>query len=99
MAPRLQLHEILTDIVDHVYFQPPENIQMQYPAIVYLRAGSSTDHADNVPYRHAKRYQVTVIDRNPDSNLPDQVEDLNYCELDRTFAADELNHWVFTLYF
>lgn len=103
MAPRLQLHDLLTQITDHVYFQPPSNIQMSYPCITYARDADlvdvSTKYADNVLYRHTKRYQVTVIDRNPDSDLPDQVEALPMCLLNRAYPADDLNHWVFTLFF
>ena len=103
MAPRLQLHNLLTEITEHVYFQPPSNIQMQYPCIVYVRDGEltgiSAKYADNVLYRHTKRYQVTVVDRNPDSELPDLVAGLPLCLLSRAFAADDLNHWVFNLFF
>ncbi|MGG6499379.1 UNVERIFIED_CONTAM: hypothetical protein NY603_41310, partial [Bacteroidetes bacterium 56_B9] len=60
---------------------------------------SHLEHADNRPYLHAKRYQVTVVDRNPDSPLPDLVEAFPLCRLDRAFAADELHHWVFNVFF
>jgi hypothetical protein len=99
MAPRLQLHEVLTAICENAYFQPPSNIQMKFPCIVYARDGSDSDFADNGLYRQAKRYQVTVIDRNPDSELPDQVEGLPLSSFDRFFAADNLNHWVLTLFY
>ena len=99
MVLRLQLHEILREIAENAYFQPPANYQMQYPAIVYQRSGSRSVYADNKLYRGTKQYQVTVIDRNPDSELPDQVERLPLCSFDRFFAADNLNHWVFTLFF
>ena len=99
MAPRLQLHEVLVAITEHVYFQPPNNIQMQFPCIKYERDGSHSEYAANKPYHHAKRYQVTVIDRNPDSTLPDGVEELPYCSFDRAFQADNLNHTVFNLFF
>jgi hypothetical protein len=72
---------------------------MQYPCIVYSRSGSSVDHANNELYRHAKRYQVTVVDRDPDTELADQVEALRYASFERFFVADDLNHYVFTLFF
>lgn len=97
--PREELQTVLEQMTSHVYFQPPSNIRMNYPCIVYNRDGSDVDRADNVLYRHAKRYQVTVIDRNPDSNLPDKVEELPLCQFDRFFAADNLNHHVFNLFF
>lgn len=101
MASRLELQTLLEELLgsEQVYFQPPSNIQMQYPCIVYARNDSQTEFADNRPYAHAKQYQVTVIDRDPDSELPDKVEALPYCAFDRYFAAENLNHYVFTLYF
>lgn len=99
MAPRLQLHSLLTEIVDHVYFQPPTNITLQYPCIVYERDVATSAFADNETYRYTKRYVVTVIDRNPDSALPDQLVTLPMCTHQRFFAADDLNHDVYNLYF
>jgi hypothetical protein len=46
-----------------------------------------------------KRYTLTVIDRNPDSELADQVEEIAFCHFDRFYAAENLNHYVFTLFF
>ena len=36
---REELHELLVSVLGsrNVYFQPPESIRMQYPAIVYAR--------------------------------------------------------------
>lgn len=99
MAPRLDLQALLESITEHVYFQPPTDSAMQYPCILYSRDASWSEHADNRPYAHMKRYQVTVIDRNPDSALPDQVEELPLCRFDRFYKADGLNHWVFNLFF
>lgn len=101
MAPRLELQAILEDLLGttEVYFQPPNNIQMQYPCIVYRRDNADTKFADNNPYSYMQRYQVTVIDRNPDSQLPLQVAFLPRCLFDRFYTADNLNHDVFTLFF
>lgn len=96
---RLDLQSLLEGLTEHVYFQPPANVRMQYPCIVYERDGSSVDHADNELYRHAKRYQVTVIDRDPDTELADQVETLRYSTFQRFFAVSDLNHYVFNLFF
>ena len=99
MAPRLQLQTLLESITEHVYFQPPNNINLSFPCIVYARDGSESERANNRLYMLTKRYQVTVIDRNPDSVLPDEVEELPLCDFDRFFAKDNLNHNVFTLFF
>ena len=97
--PRSTLQTLLEQLTSNVYFQPPNTLEMEYPCIVYSRDGSDKKHANNRVYGHAKRYQVTVIDRNPDSNLPDAVEEQTFCQFDRYFAAGNLNHWVYTLFF
>jgi hypothetical protein len=99
MGQRLDLQTLLETITPNVYFQPPPSKKMEYPCIVYNRDYQKTEFADNSPYSHMKRYQVTVIDRNPDSTIPDRVRDLPLCAFDRFFAAEGLNHDVFKLFF
>lgn len=101
MAPRLELQQKLVALLesDNVYFQPPPNVQMKYPCIVYARDFVLTTWADNDPYSHEVRYLVTVIDRNPDSDIPRKVSDLRKCVFDRFYTADGLNHNVFKLFF
>lgn len=98
---RLDLHTLLKTILpdNPVYFQQPTNNKMQFPCIIYKRDDSSVQHADNEIYRHHKRYQVTVIVADPDSDIPDKVERLPLCEFNRYFTADQLNHYVYNLYF
>lgn len=101
MAPRLELQALLVELLgsDHVYFQPPPTVQMQFPAIVYSRNLIRIEHADNKPYTHKRRYLVTVIDRDPDSEIPGKVAELPTCSYDRFYTADGLNHDVFNLFF
>lgn len=101
MSSRLELQEILEGIdgIEAVYFQPPQNIKLQYPCIVYERDRSFTLKADNILYLLKKRYSVIVIDRNPDSLIPEQVEALQHCSYDRFYVSDGLNHHAFQLFF
>lgn len=101
MAQRQQLQDLLKEILgsEFVYFQPPATISMGYPCIVYERDYAKTEFADNKPYKHSKRYLVKVIDRNPDSDIPDKVAALPTCVFDRSYAADDLNHDVYKLFF
>lgn len=101
MGTRLELQAVLVDLLGsgNVYFQPPPSIQMKYPAIVYKRDHIDTKFADNVSYSNKKRYQVQVIDEDPDSDIPDKVKELSLCSYDRSFTADNLNHDVFNLFF
>jgi hypothetical protein len=101
MAPRLDLQEKLKDLLgsNNVYFQPPPSVVMQYPCIVYQRDSAVAVFADNQLYKNKKRYQVTVIDKDPDSDIPDKVAALPLCSYDRFFTADSLNHDVYNLFF
>jgi hypothetical protein len=101
MAHRLDLHALLAAALgsNNVYFQPPPDDKMIYPCIVYERSDVSTRFADNVPYQHDKRYKVTVIDRDPDSLVPDVISQFRRCSFNRHYTADNLNHDVFDLYF
>lgn len=98
---RLQLQSLLEGILGagSVHFQPPATIQMSYPAIVYKLDYAVTEFADDNPYKYSKRYQVTVIDRNPDSAIPDQLARLQMCTFNRAYQAENLNHFVFNIYF
>lgn len=101
MDRRLMLQALLSAIpgVTKAYFQPPASLSMSYPCIVYERDSADTKFGNNLSYRYTKRYQVTVIDRDPDSAIPDAVAKLPMCTSSRHFTADNLHHDVFTLYF
>jgi hypothetical protein len=101
MAQRLQLQNLLEEAVgsSNVYFQPPSTIQMQYPCIVYTKDAADTIFADNSPYRFARRYQIIVIDSDPDSGIPEKIAALPMCTFDRFYTADNLNHDVFRIFF
>lgn len=102
MDQRLKLQELLESLVGEggkVYFQPPGNLTMTYPCIVYQRSTAETRFAGNFPYNRHKRYSVTVIDRNSDSPIPDRVASLPMCTHSAFFVTENLNHDVFNLYF
>jgi hypothetical protein len=101
MAKRSDLQDLLVDILqtDNVYFQPPPSVQMSYPCIVYRRDYELVNHADDFPYRRRKRYLITVIDKDPDSGIPDQIAELPMCTYDRFYTSDNLNHDVYKLFF
>jgi len=101
MASRLLLQSILENILgsDHVYFQPPATITMIYPCIVYERSDIDTKFASNNPYSLKNGYTVTMIDRNPDSLIPNRIAMLESCIFRTHYTKDNLNHDVFILYF
>ena len=101
MGKRLDLHATFEELLgsDNVYFQPPASVRMEYPAIVYSRSNIVNERADDSVYRQLPAYEVTVIDRDPDSDIVFKVAQLPYCSFDRHYIADNLNHDTFTLYY
>jgi hypothetical protein len=101
MDRRLILQDLLEVLLGsrNVYFQPPSGANMQYPCIVYNWDDAKTSFADDKPYVNRRRYQVTVIDADPDSPIPGIIGALSMCYFERFFTSGGLNHTVYNLYF
>lgn len=101
MKSRLELQTMLEELLGsrNVYFQPPESTKLRYPAIVYSLSDIRNIHASNVVHKQNNAYQLTYIDEDPDSENVRKISKLQYCEFDRFFTSDNLNHYTFTLYF
>lgn len=101
MGSRLELDAILRNIIGNgnVYFQPPASISMKYPAIRYSRSDIVNTYADDNVYKQTYRYEVIVIDYNPDSEIVHKISKLPKIKFNRHYTADNLNHDVFTIYF
>ena len=101
MSSRLLLQALLEILLGStsVYFQPPESIQLSYPCIIYQRSSIRTDYANNSPYSLRKEYTIIIIEKDPDSVLPDVIAALPTARHDRYYTADNLNHNVFTIFY
>lgn len=101
MRHRLELHETLCKVLGSrkVYFQPPESVKIEYPAIVYSRDDIDNTFAENSVYKQDHKYQIVVIDKDPDSKIVDAVSELPMCRFIRHYEADNLNHDVFSIYY
>lgn len=101
MDNRLELHQILIDIIgnNNVYFQPPSSIKLTYPCIIYKLSNFKVTYADSIKYANMKAYEITVIDQNPDSIIPSKLLELEYCQFNTFFTSDNLNHFVFSLFY
>lgn len=98
MADRPSLNDYFKTIVDNVYYQPPVNIQMKYPAIRYSRNNIDNTFANDGVYYQQRSYEVTVIDYNPDSPIVDAVSKMPTARFNRHYTTDGLNHDVFIIY-
>ena len=102
MASRLNLHEEFCNILEtrNVYFQPPASFNMSYPCIRYSPSEPDQKYADNRYYTKTNRYDGIVIDRDPESKIPDKIlEHFSRCKLGNPYVADNLNHFPFTIYY
>lgn len=101
MEKRLQLQTLLEELLgsEYVYFQPPSKHKMNYPCIVYSRADLDTRYANDVPYSTKTRYKLTIIDANPDSNIPGKIATLPMSSFVTHYTADNLYHDIFNIYY
>ena len=101
MDRRLELQTKLEELLGsrNVYYQPPENLKMEYPAIRYSKSNISSRHADDMKYSNVTRYEIIVIDKRPDNEVIDKILQLSYSSYDRHYVSDNLNHDAITLYY
>lgn len=101
MSKRLELQSKLEELLGNknVYYQPPESIKMEYPAIIYSKSDIVVRNANNKMYTRNDLYIVTVVSKKPDNPVIDKLLELPLCSYDRHYVSDNLNHDVFNLYF
>lgn len=98
---RLELQARLEELprVRRVYWNPPESIQLVYPCIIYNYAKIDVHHADNKAYIKRRRYEITIIDRDTTSIIPEALEEsFQYWAQEQVFANDNIGHWVYSIY-
>jgi hypothetical protein len=98
---RHQLQTLLESIVGsgNVYFQPPESVKLSYPCIIYSRSDGNTEFANDKPYTRRTEYDVMVIDKDPDSLIPEKISELPMCVFKQHYTKDNLNHDIYTLFY
>lgn len=101
MSNRVELQAKLERILGsrNVYYQPPESVKINYPAIVYSKDSITSRYADDKKYSSANRYEIIVIDKKPDNAAINAILELPYCSFSRHYTSDNLHHDVLTLYY
>ena len=100
MSNRNELHAKLCELLgsSHVYFQPPENVKLIFPCIIYNLDQFYKRHANGFGYHIRDRYAVTLVSKDPDCPLVREIERLPLCSFSRFYTADNLNHWAYEIY-
>ena len=98
---RLTLQTKLEDLLGskHVYYNPPENLKMEYPAIRYSKNDEENIYANNIKYISMSVYDLVVIDKKPDNPVIKKLLELPYSEFDRHYVADGLNHDIIRIFY
>lgn len=101
MASRLKLQEELETLLGskNVYYQPPETLKIEYPAIIYSKDDIKKVSADNTAYTLHNRYQIIVIDKRPDNPVVNKILRLPMSDFNRSYKSDNLYHDVLNLYY
>lgn len=97
---RIRFHNALSQLLGtgvHLYFQPPENITIAYPAVIYSRNNIKNNSADDIVYSQGTEYQVTVIDKDPDSEIVNKLSKFPTSRYSRHFTTSNMNHDVFII--
>lgn len=82
-----------------VYFQDPGDPALVYPAIIYKLDDILTQHANNEPYFQEKAWLVTLIDRDPDSEIAEKIARMRKCNFVDFMVVKGLNHTIYQLHF
>lgn len=101
MDRRLSFQTLLENLLGsrNVYFQPPENVSIAYPAIVYNLTNVDVKRADNNVYTHRAGYDVKYISRSPTGEIKTELLKLPMSSFVREYVASGLNHTVYRIYF
>lgn len=100
MADRVELQNKFENILGsrNVYYQPPENLKMNYPAIRYSLSERRGIYANDKKYLKLKSYDGIVISYTPDPDFLEAIIDLPYVSLGKPYVAENLYHYPFTIY-
>ena len=102
MANRLKLQTKLESLMGNknVYYQPPESIKIEYPAIIYSKSKIEQKFANDSRYSSFTKYEIIVVSKKQDEPIIENLmSSFPYCSFDRHYKSDNLNHDVLTLYF
>lgn len=101
MGTREELDAILCETLGspHVYFQPPENLKIKYPCIIYSFNGFYEQYANNKTYHRRREYNLLYITHDPDDEMIEKLADLPLCDLGKPYTAENLHHYPYTIYY
>lgn len=100
MASRLSLQSKLEELLGtrYVYYNPPENMRLEYPCFVYNLDDIDRLGGSNRGYTLFHRYLITLIDYTADNPVRDKILELPASSFVREYKAGNLEHYAINLY-
>ena len=98
---RVEVQRKLEAVIPNVYFQPPANVSMNYPCIVYHKAPPKDIYANDQRYGSRQKYTITGIDRNPETQIAEQIVKIfkRHVSIVNYATVSGLNHIYLELYY
>ena len=90
------------DLTSRIYYQTPEDNNMSYPCVLYEQDDKDITKADDINYRMLNKYKITIIDKNPDSDIADYIlsnQKIKYIGYDRPYKSNNLYHKVIIIFY
>lgn len=92
------VQEFFRSLCPNVYFQPPVNTEIKFPAIIYKLSDINRNIADNKVYSQNRIYEVVVLDPESESNIVDAMSENVKCKYVRQYTANDIYHTIFEYY-
>lgn len=101
IGPRLELQTLLENLLgsENVYFQPPSNLRLSYPCIVYSLENIDNKFANNNVYKKDHGYKIIYITKDPDDEMIDNIASLPQTRFLNFYTSDGLNHYRYIKYY
>ena len=93
------IQKIKTNIVPNVYFTPPENTKITYPACIVSREDYNVKRANNSGYIANMGYKLLFISSSSDEEIFDKISKcFTYWDFRIEYKNSGLYHKVFVVY-
>lgn len=97
---RRELQTKLEEILGtrNVYYQPPEDVNIKYPCIIYYLRDIPTVKADNIVYKYDGQYTITLVHTKSTNNIKDAlIKAFPTIKFNRSYISDGLHHFVYNI--
>lgn len=97
---RLKLATKLEEFCSNCYYQPPSNVTMKYPCIIYSKEAPLQSKANNFNYVSVDKYSLTIVELKVDTGVAEKIRDaFKTAKITQKYIVDRLYHTKIELYY